>query len=411
MSDPHESEKSLDRQLRAFQWVRVLAELPRLAGTPAEAAAAERIESWLGELGVEEVTRVPVESRPSPAAALGLHLAVAALGCWAGGGLGVVLAGVAALSFQREFVRRGRLLSRALPVSPSQNVVARAGARTPAQRVVLTAHVDCARAGWIFSEGFARRFARRASRGAGAGALPPGPHALPRLLVLAAAALALASWLGAAGLLLQTARVLVGLTLLAGVVLTLQWAFARPSPGANDNASGVAAMLTCAEQLLAQLPERTELWVVATGAEEVGCCGMHAFRDEHADWPQASTFFVNFECVGGGDLHYVRTEGTLDKILYPPLLSELARRIAGSGVFGEIAPVDLLAGTDGCVPARAGYPTLSLISLEDSVPRNYHRASDLPEAVDTSTLIRAADFGAAVAYAALRGEAGPLALV
>jgi hypothetical protein len=411
VGDLHDREKSLDRQLRAFHWVRVLAELPRLAGTPAEAAAAERIEAWLRELGVEDVTRVPVESRPPVARSLALHLALAALGCWTGGGLGVLLTGAAALSFHREFARRGRVLSRVLPAPGSLNVVARAGARAPAQRVVLSAHMDCAQAGWIFSERLTRLFARGSSRGARDGAPPAGPHALPRLLVFAAAVLALAGWLGAGGFLLGAASALLSLALLAGVVLCVQWALAPPSPGANDNASAVAAMLTCAEQLLAQLPERTELWVVATGAEEVGCCGMHAFCDEHVDWPREATFFVNFECVGGGELHFVRSEGTLGKTVYPPLLLELARRIGQSGVFGEIAPVDLLAGTDGHVPARAGFPTLSLISLEDGVPRHYHRPSDLPEAVDTGTLIRAADFGAAVAYAALRGEAGPIAIV
>jgi hypothetical protein len=45
------------------------------------------------------------------------------------------------------------------------------------------------------------------------------------------------------------------------------------------------------------------------------------------------------------------------------------------------------------------------------LPRNQRLASDLPASLDTETLIRAADFGAAVARAALRGESGPIALL
>ena len=86
--------------------------------------------------------------------------------------------------------------------------------------------------------------------------------------------------------------------------------------------------------------------------------------------------------------------------------------MAASGAFGELTSTDLMAATDGHVPARLGYASLSLISLEaDGVPLNYHRSGDLPEALDMETVVRAADFGAAVVRVALRGEAGPIAIV
>jgi Iap family predicted aminopeptidase len=164
-------------------------------------------------------------------------------------------------------------------------------------------------------------------------------------------------------------------------------------------------MLTCAERLAAELPADVELWVVGTGAEEVGSCGMHSFVDRHRDWPLDTTFFVNFECVGGGALHYIRSEGLLAKSYFPPQLNEQARRIAATGELGAVTPTDLLAATDGYVPANRGYPTLSLIALEaNGVPRNYHRVEDTVDAIDTAMVIRAADFGAAVASAALRAD-------
>ncbi|HSQ01326.1 MAG TPA: hypothetical protein VL049_29240 [Candidatus Dormibacteraeota bacterium] len=60
--------------------------------------------------------------------------------------------------------------------------------------------------------------------------------------------------------------------------------------------------------------------------------------------------------------------------------------------------------------AAAGYPALSLISLEaNGVPRNYHRVEDTVEALDMGMVVRAADFGAAVAMAALAQGAIPAA--
>lgn len=410
---PEDREKTLDRQIRAFHWVRLLAELPeRFAGMAGEREAARRIDDWMRDVGLEDVRHTPVASKPTTGLVLGLHFAVAAVGCALGGAPGALLAVLAAGSFHRELRGRRRSLSALLPAPESCNVVGRAGAERPRRRIVLSAHMDTTRAGWIFSPRLADAFARRAQPDDGSPRPPSGPHRVPEALIWAGALLAVAAWLGAGGVLFGLARLLLGLLLLAGAAATLQWTFAKPSPGANDNASGVAAMLTCAEQLLADLPEDVELWAVATGAEEVGCCGMHAFVDAHADWPPDSTWYINFECVGGGALHWARSEGTLARSGYPPLLVELARRVAASGAFGPVTPTDLMAGTDGHVPADRAFPTLSLISLEErGVPRNYHTEADLPEALDMPTLVRAADFGAAVARAALRGEADPLALV
>ena len=59
--------------------------------------------------------------------------------------------------------------------------------------------------------------------------------------------------------------------------------------------------------------------------------------------------------------------------------------------------------------AAAGYQKV-LISLDSNgVPLNYHRVEDTADGIDTGTVVRAADFGAAVAMAALRAEAGPIA--
>lgn len=408
--DPARSE----RERRVLDWITKLADLPeRAAGTSSEREAAARVGSWMEELGVSEVRLEPVVARPRSGWALAVHGGAAAVGVALGGFAGAVLAVGAALSFRSELRRRSRWLSRILSAPESVSVVGHVPSSRPARtRVVLSAHIDSAQAGWLFAQPVADFFAARAQRARRPGAPPPGPNALPEALLVFAAVVATASWLGASGLLVGLAQAAAGLGTLLIAVLGAQWALAPSSPGANDNASAVAAMLTCAEQLLAQLPPDVEVWIVGTGAEEVGCCGMHALLEAHPEWTPDDTFFVNFECVGGGALHWIRSEGTLGKTGYPPLLVELARRVAASGAFGDVTPTDLLAGTDAHVPAGQGFPSLSLISLErNGVPRNYHRLDDVPAGIDLATVVRAADFGAAVAASAIRGDAGPITII
>jgi len=396
-----------DREARGREWIRVLSSIPtRFAGTHAERETAERVGEWMRTLGVSDVSLAPLPAQTRAGWSLAIHTAVAALGVWRGGALGALMAIVAAWSFHRE-VRWGRLfLSKLLPAATSVNVVGRAGAAVPTRRVVLSAHIDTAQAGLIFRRQLADLFARLQTRGGGE---PPGPLAAPAALLIGGVAIAVAGWLGAHGTLFGLAKLIDALGLLIAAVVGLQWAASPATPGANDNASAVAAMLTAAETLLKDLPADVELYVAGVGAEEVGSNGMHALMEAHRDWPLEHTYFVNFECVGGGALHFIRSEGMLGKVSYPPTLVELGRRVAASGAFGTITGTDLLAATDGNVPAQRGYPALSLISLEaNGVPRNYHRVEDTVDDIDMSMVVRAADFGAAVAQAALRGAADPI---
>ena len=399
--------QAIDRTARVREWIRGLTDIAvRFAGTHGEREAAERVGQWMRDLGIPDVTLTPVRAQPRPGLSIGVHSLVCAIGVWWGDGLGAVVAILAVWSFRRE-VRWGRLLlARGLPQPQSVNVVGRAGAHAPARRVVLSAHTDTAQAGFIFRRELADLFARVQTW---SGSAPPGPLAGLEALLLSGAAVAVVGWLGAYGTLFDLARTveIIGLTVTAA--LSFQWAMSPATPGANDNASAVAAMLTCAETLLKDLPDDVELWVAGVGAEEVGSNGMHALLDAHPDWPRDATYFVNFECVGGGALQIIRSEGMLRRIAYPPMLVELARRVAAGGAFGEVGVTDLLAATDGHVPADRGYSALSLISLEpNGVPRNYHRTDDTLDGVDAATVLRAADFSTAVVRAALRGEAAPI---
>jgi hypothetical protein len=157
------------------------------------------------EIGFEEVVRTPVASRPPPGSALALHLGLGALGCWIGGIPGLLLAGLALLSFRREQRRGVRGLSALFGARDSLNVAARAGAERPRRRLVLTAHIDATRAGWVFSRRFVERFAPYLRR-RGISPTAPGPFALPERLLWAAGVIAAASALGAEGWLFGLVR-------------------------------------------------------------------------------------------------------------------------------------------------------------------------------------------------------------
>src|SRR5258706_4071597 len=161
VSEAARPEKSLEREIRAFHWIRLLAELSgRFAGTDQEGEAARRIESWLRELGFEEIGFASVPSRPRVGWVWAAHFLLAALGCAVGGAVGLILAGAATISFRREVAGGAPLLSRLFPARDSQNIVARVGSLRPRRRVVITAPLDAAPASTLFT---GRLAARRAA--------------------------------------------------------------------------------------------------------------------------------------------------------------------------------------------------------------------------------------------------------
>jgi hypothetical protein len=406
VDEPARPEKSLEREIRAFHWIRLLAELSgRFAGTDQEGEAARRVESWLRELGFEEIEFTSVPSRPRPGWVWALHFALAAIGCAIGGIAGVLLAGAAALSFRREAAGGAPWLTRFLSARDSQNVVARVGSTHPRRRVVLTAPLDAAPATtWLGA---------RLAAGArfGPDRRPRGLATLPARVLDASVLVTAAAALGADGVVALAARALIGTLLALGAFAAVRWACASASAGAND-ASGVAALLSAAEQLAAQLPPDVELWCAATGAGQTGARGMHALLEAHPEWRAETTAFVNFASVGGGALHYLYSEGELARTYYPTSLGELARRIAASGTYGSVSPAEVAFDTAGRLATLRSPHVISLVALEpNGLPRGFRARGDDPAQLDTELVIRAADFGCCVLSSYLRGDAEPLAYV
>jgi Peptidase family M28 len=156
-------------------------------------------------------------------------------------------------------------------------------------------------------------------------------------------------------------------------------------PGANDNLSGVAALVALAEMLRADPLARLRVLLVSCGAEETLQDGVRAFMARHRDeLAPESTWFVNLDTIGSPHLMMLEAEG-------PVWMEEYA----GSWLRDEFAAcaerleVPLRRGyrarasTDSVIPSRAGYPIVTLVSMSDwGPPANYHLPSDVPENLD-----------------------------
>jgi hypothetical protein len=159
--------------------------------------------------------------------------------------------------------------------------------------------------------------------------------------------------------------------------------------GANDNLSGVAALVALAE-LLAQRPvPGLRVLLVSCGAEETLQDGIRAFLASHRhELDPERTWFVNLDTVGSPHLVMLEAEGPvwMEEYAGPwlrDLLADCAQRLEIPLHRGYRAR----ASTDSVIPSRAGYPTATLVSMTDwRSPANYHLPSDIPANLDYGTV-------------------------
>ncbi|MEA2141451.1 MAG: hypothetical protein QOC91_1550 [Solirubrobacteraceae bacterium] len=260
----------------------------------------------------------------------------------------------------------------------------RAGAgpegRAPSTLVVL-AHHDAPQSGLLFDQTLQRRLYERAPQ-----VLERFKTPLPQW------------WIGLGG---GLATVTAALTARrgfarAGLVIGLLGTAAVADiwrndtvPGANDNLSGVAALVGLAH-LLAQEPiPGLRVLLVSCGAEETLQDGIRAFVARHrGELAPGQTAFVNLDTVGSPHLVMLEAEGPVWMESYAgpwlrDLLATHAERLGVTLHRGYRAR----ASTDSVIPSRAGYPIATLVSMTDwRSPANYHLPSDVPENLDYETV-------------------------
>jgi hypothetical protein len=369
----------------------------RRAGTDAERRAA----NWLAERlrGIGRRAEVePTYVHPQWAAVEGLHCLLALAGSLIAItappiGFAIVLA--TALSLYLDLNGRFYLLRRLFFRRASQNVVSPGSRPDAPGRVILTANYDAPRTGAAYRSGW-RRIADRVARNL------PVPFSPARLVFWSIALLLPAIGLRMAGIeenwvsviQLPATLILVGATfMLADIELS------NIVPGANVNASGVATALSLAEELERDPPTHLDVWVVLPGAGEGINEGMRAFVREHRDeLDRETTWFVNLEGVGAGDVRYEVSQGRVVSFGMDSRLTELCVAVADADREGANAyrAEALRSGfsSGSLPPILAKYPATTITCLREGelTPANYRLASDVPDTVEAESLERARGF-------------------
>ena len=368
--------------------IRALASIERPSASPGEEAAAHWVQSRLRDMGLEAEIE-EFQFNPDIGSAWGLHglltVLSALLGLRGGGAarLGEAVGAVTAASFWGDATTEFYLLRRLLPKRASYNVLARVRNPSADRVLIVSAHHDASRSGIVFHPAIPSAAARLRSEAA------PPPLEIPFFSMIAVAATAALCGLGVRH------RVLRG-SLIAGALLNAAFgALMRDvsrspvSPGANDDASGVAVLLALAEHLKNQPPVGLEVWFLSTGSEEGLLGGMSAFMERHgAELLGRRPFVLNLEMMGSGHPVYIESEGFLRRYPYHAEAVDLARDVAAEEEFAGVGSLAVSPFvSDALIATRYGVPAITIASLNDAgyVP-NYHWMSDTADNVDLGSV-------------------------
>jgi hypothetical protein len=307
----------------------------------------------------------------------GLGLAAGALALSGRRTLGAGLGAAACAAAVDDLPPRARRLRRALPKRSAWNVVAHLGPADATRTVVLLAHHDTAHSGLVFHPGLPE-LADRLGFIERNDTSPPLMWPVVGCSGVVAAGAAVGS----------RALTKLGMVLNAAIVASMAEIGLRDAvPGANDNATGVTAMLAVARALAERPTSNVRVMFVST-SEEATCEGMHRFAERHfAALPRDSTFFLSLDTVGSPHLCVLRGEGMFGVTEYPAASLELLDGLAAELGIRLFPNLRLRNATDGVYPLDAGYQCASMCSVTDlKQPANYHWPTDTPERVDYETV-------------------------
>ena len=371
----------------------------RLAGTDAERRAANALAAKLQKTA-HRVDVEPTYVHPQWALIHALHTALGFAGSLLSIALpaaGFALLLLSATSLYFDANTRFYLLRRLFFRRASQNVVARGRNRMAPARLVITAHYDAARTGWMFNPSRVKFFTRIARRLP----VPLGPH---RIVFWSLAVLIPLTGLRMAGVESQAIsllQLLPTLVLLVATFLLVDVELSDVVPGANDNASGVAVALSLAQALTDDPTRNLEIWVVLTGGEECAMEGMRSFLRTHKDdLEPASTYFLVIDSVGKGELRYTASEGLAVSYDLDKRLLELCDAVSSAGKTKATAVRHAFA-TDAIAVRVARRRAIALSTLEPGaiVAANYHHPADIPKNVDPRALERTRAFAIELIHA------------
>jgi len=181
--------------------------------------------------------------------------------------------------------------------------------------------------------------------------------------------------------------------------------------GANDNATGAAAVLAFAERLKAEPLQNTAVFLVNTGCEEVGCFGLIDWIERHAEDDAPDADYLVLDNIGGkgSEVNYVVDETILIPVQADPDLVALAEDVAQAnkelgarpfhyrGLYSELS-----------VAVAHGQSALGLLDFDPrtKMPPNFHTPRDDMSNIDPAVLERSEQFAWAILKEIDRGAVG-----
>ncbi|MBS1270963.1 MAG: putative lipoprotein aminopeptidase LpqL [Candidatus Marinimicrobia bacterium] len=366
-----------------------LTALPHRASTSDnERRAAEIIADWLRHFGLDPTLKSFRSVRTYSWELMGIA-GLFAIGVALGPFypfIGTILAVLGIWSFWRHFDGHKTLFSPLIRKHNSQNVLAAIPPKEEKrQAVVLMAHYDTTRAGLLWAPSMVKNFRASFLMNATLGLVTVpwtwlgslrGSHLWYQII----SAVLLVYFLGQIGIFIQRETV------------------HSPVNGANDNGSGVTAILKLAEQFAQNPLSNTEIIIAATGCEEASLDGARALINEHlADFDPATTYFLNFDNIGAGTLNYCTGEGMLSFWGYNPKLLNTAQKLTNTTQFSGVETCRYtLAYFDTLPIVKEGYKCITFIGLwEDKSIPNWHWYTDTIENIDWSTIDKSIAWGKA----------------
>ena len=370
-----------EQQLR--ERVERLAELDRESCSEGEREGARLLARELESLGAFVSTEAE-RAHGTYWWPIGLATAAAAA-AGARGGRSAALVGALAAAAVADDVSAGpHVLRRALlRRRTTVNVSAELGDPDAPQKVVFVAHHDSAHSGLVFHPGLPRALMRRFKFLRRAETTPPTMWgAVYGPLVMALGSLVSSRKLRRCGTCVSAGYAVA----MADIGLR------RAVPAANDNASGVAALLSLAHSLAADPPAGVRAILLFPGSEESFMEGMRAWTRRHlAHLPRESTCFVCLDTVGSPRLLLLEGEGMLRMNEYPKDFLAFVRSCAEEAGIDEVLGLRFRNATDALIALKAGYRTAMIGSVDEfKIPTNYHWPTDTPERLDYSTVDDAA---------------------
>jgi hypothetical protein len=292
--------------------------------------------------------------------------------------ISILLTGIGAVTFFLENTSFA-LVACLLPKRTSSNVIGYIpAAKGHKNRVIVTAHYDSSRSGIMFSPSFVKGF-----RNTFIGLV----ISLFSMFILTAM-----YWITRV-VWIKILVVILALDPLVTVGLLIHREIKGDyTHGANDNASGVGVLLGIAEKFKKEPLANTELYLVATGAEEVGMVGMAAFVKQHQKLLN-DALIINIDNCGTGQVAYIVEEGMIKKYPADHGMVAMADQLRGKG-FDNVRPrVFTTMSTDALVPLARGYKAMSIMAFDnEGILPNWHWETDVFENVQPATVNLAYEF-------------------